>query len=622
MHHLFARFLVLFLLLANTLNTFAQIHEIDSVMDLSPYYLPTYYSNIKTIEFEPLILKPIDTSMVITHLFDPLLKPENIYQNLGIGGQAHKNTIFDYQRDMGFLYQTLPYPLYFKTQSDLRFYKLQTTYSKIAYTFSLPKGNEFFAEFAKYMKGVTLNINLYATDNVGFFVNQNTRNLCGDLQLHYETPSSIYGFKVSGIINHLNNAENGGLKDVNSYQEREHANKNEKYDTYFTIAGTKITAFDIALQNYVNIINKNNRYFGTFAYDFQFSQGTIIYFDQFDTIYPYYAAYDTTKKATNDSTRFITLKNALQWSNYMPYKEMTAKNNFFHIAGGVLHDYTDFKYTDQTFNSLYLFARTHIRLFKLMDITAKISYSIYGYTNNDLLANAGISWSINREKEHRVGMNLHFYRNTPEYIMQQAASNHFRWDTTFVKQNIVQLKAFWNYKTYNASVSYYYINNWVYLSEQLRPIQNDKTGNLIQISSFIPFRYKNFGTTANLNIQYCTNDVIRVPIFAGKLSVYYIFELLKKRLKIYLGTDLMYNTAYYADGYLPTLHTFHYQNSQSIGNFVYWDANITVQVERINFFFRAGNLLPPFMHYRNFTTPNYPVKDYFFSLGITWKFYD
>ena len=205
--------------------------------------------------------------------------------------------------------------------------------------------------------------------------------------------------------------------------------------------------------------------------------------------------------------------------------------------------------------------------------------------------------------------------------MIHAVSNNFEWDNLFLKQDIVQFKAFWNYQKYNFSVSYYHLNNFVYLSETLRPVQNENSGNLIQFSTFIPFRHKNFGTTANLNVQYCTKDVVNVPLFAGKLSVFYIINLLKNRLKIQVGTDLMYTTTYYADAYLPALHKFYYQRSQPIGNFIFMDANVTVKIERINFFFRIGNILAPLMGYRNFTTPNYPVNDFSMSIGITWRFF-
>jgi len=616
-------FLLLFLQLTTITPAFAQygrVHQIDSVMDMSPLYLSTHYAKINHIDFEPLIFEPVDTGMVNTHQFDPLLKPENMYQNLGISGQAHQSIVFDYKRDMGFLYQTLPYPLFFKKQSDLRFYRLKTTYSRVAYTLSFLKENEIFAEIAQHFRGTTVVANLYGTFNEGSFVRQQTRNLCGDILLHYETPSSTYGFKASYIINNLNNFENGGLLDISTYPNKTFYN-NKDYEIRFKDANSKITTHDLALQNYINLNNKNKKYFGTITYDFQFGQTTLLYKDKFDTIYPYFYAYESNKN-TNDSTRIIYFKNAIQWSNFSPYQEMCSKNNFFHLAIGGMHDYADLKYINTPFNTFYLFARTHIRLFKIMDITGQFSYSFSAYASDDISAKAGISFAINREKEHKVGINAHYYRNEPEYIMQHVFVNNFRWANQFLKENVVQVKAFWNYRKYNVAVSYYYLNNLVYLSEEFTPVQNENTGNLFQVSAFVPFQYKNFGTTANLNFQYCTKDVIHVPVFAGKLSVYYIFELLKKRLKIQVGGDIMYSTTYYADAYLPVLHKFYYQESHPVGNFIFLGANLTFKIERINFFFRAGNLLATVMKYRNYTTPNYPEKEFLLSLGVNWRFYD
>ena len=617
-------FFVALLQLLNSVSVFAQygrVHQIDSVMDLSPLYLPTQYAKINTVEFEPLIFMPVDTGMNTVHQFDPFLKSENIFQNLGIFGQAHQSIIFDYQRSMGFLYQTLPYPLFFKKQSDLYFYKLKSTYSKVAYTLSFLKNNEIFAEFAQYIRRVTVAVNLYGTFNEGYFQLQNTRNICGDILIHYENPSSTYGFRASYIINYLKNSENGGLLDINSYQNQSSVNTNPVFDVRFKKANSQITTHDIALQNYVNLINKKKRYFGTFTHDFQFEQATTRFKDEFDTIYPYFSTY-ASDKVTNDSTRILTVKNAIQWSNFSPYKEMNAKDNFFHIAAGGMYDYSYLKYINTTFSTLYVFARTHIRLFKSLDITGQFSYSFNDYSSNDILAKAGISWAVNREKNHIAGVCAHYYRNEPEYIMQHVFVNNFRWANQFPQQNVVQVKAFWNYQKYNVSVNYYYLNNFVYLSEELKPVQNENYGNLFQFSAFVPFRFKNFGTTANINFQYCTKNVIHVPLFAGKLSVYYVIELLKKRLKIQVGSDIMYNTTYYADAYLPVLHKFYFQESQFVGNFVYLDANLTIKVERISAFFRAGNLLATVMKYRNYTTPNYPAKEFLLSLGVNWRFYD
>jgi len=362
-------------------------------MDMSPSYLPTSFVQLKSFEFEPLTYKPIDTGMLSTHQFDPILKTGNMYQSLGICGQAHQSIIFNFIKEPFFQYSILPYPLYFKNQSDLYFYKLQTTYSRVAYTLSFPKENEIFAVFAKNIKGVTVAANINASVNEGTFVNQSTKNLCGDILIHYQIPSSIFGFRASYIINHLNNSENGGLLDSKTYQERTSQN-NAGYEIRTAKANSKITTHDFALQSYVNLINKQKKYFGTFTYDFQFNQNTLLYYDQFDSIYQYYQNFDSTK-VINDSTRFITCRNMLQWSNFSPYQIFTDKNRFFYIAGGVMHDYADIKSTDTTFNSFSFFARTHIRLFKLLNIKASMVYSFFGYSKNDIVASAEIGCTIN-----------------------------------------------------------------------------------------------------------------------------------------------------------------------------------------------------------------------------------
>jgi len=613
-------FLITFALCFNSVLLNAQytaIHEIDSVMDLSPNYLPTYYANLCFIDFMPLIFKPIDTTMHTTHLFNPLLKVENIYQNLGINGQAHKSMIFDFKKEMGFVYLQLPYPLYFKKQTDLKFYKMQTTYSRIAYTFSFFKENELYAEFSKYMKGATVVANIYSTVTEGSFVHQATRNFCGDFLIHYELPSSVYGFRASYIINHLANQENGGLADVEAYQ-KERKDNNAGYEIRTPNATSKITTHDFALQNYVNLINKNNKYFGILAHDVQFTQANIIYKDKIE---PTDELDDWAESV--DSLRVNNIKNVIQWSNIKPFKEGKNSRNFFKVAGGIMHEYAEIKNIRTHFNVLYLFGRTHIRLFSVMDIFGKISSSVVSnYSTNDLFTNLKVSWAINRENKHEIGIGADFYRSAPDYFLQNMNNARFHWTTPMKAQNICQLNSYWNFQNYNISVNYFHLNNFVFISESLTPTQSVDNGNLIQFSAFIPFRYKNFGISSNINFQYCSKDVVHVPFFAGKLSVFYVFELLKKRLKIQIGSDLMYHTPFYADGYLPTLHSFYRQRTQRNGDFIFWDANLTVKIDRINFFFRVGNLLPPLMNYNNFTTPNYPTKEFLMSLGLSWRFFD
>ena len=84
----------------------------------------------------------------------------------------------------------------------------------------------------------------------------------------------------------------------------------------------------------------------------------------------------------------------------------------------------------------------------------------------------------------------------------------------------------------------------------------------------------------------------------------------------------MYNTQYYADAYNPILHQFHHQERFSVGNFLYWNMFLSLQVSRLSFFVRGGNLLDGITSYKYFTTPYYPMQIRDVTIGITWRFYD
>jgi len=113
-----------------------------------------------------------------------------------------------------------------------------------------------------------------------------------------------------------------------------------------------------------------------------------------------------------------------------------------------------------------------------------------------------------------------------------------------------------------------------------------------------------------------------VPLFAAKSSIFYIFDIFKRKLKLQLGVDVMYNTTYFANAYSPALYSFYFQDKQKVGNFWYIDANATIRISRLYFFARIGNVLSPFQNYNMFTTPNYPMKDFLISIGLNWRFHD
>ena len=117
------KYIFLFGLLVIQMVLFSQENEgksnipvIDSVMAFSPAYMPVDFAFTDPLFLIPLKYKPVDTMLIDAHHFDPLFSTENLYQSLGISGQAHQTIPFDFEREVGFTYLQLPYPLYFKKQ--------------------------------------------------------------------------------------------------------------------------------------------------------------------------------------------------------------------------------------------------------------------------------------------------------------------------------------------------------------------------------------------------------------------------------------------------------------------------------------------------------------------------
>lgn len=611
-------------------------HTIDSAMALSPKFMPVFTAQLPGTYFNPLIYTPVDTSIFHTSQSDPLLRPENIYQSLGIFSQAHKSMLFDYGHEIGFSMLTLPYPLYFKQQKDLKFYDVQTSFTNIAYTFGISfenssaTENRIQATHAQKIKQFEFIFDINGYNNKGYFLHQGTNMFNLDIIAHYATPKNRYGFIASYILNHGKYAENGGLEDYLLFLNRGNdlessSNDLGSYGVVFNNAVSELFTHDLLFQQYVNLKDKKDRYYGTLSHTFQFKYNTSAFTDHNLNNDFYRDRYYISADSTNDSLRYYSIINTLQWSNYEPLSKQSENPYSFRIAAGVRHEYVHSLMPFYSGNNFSLFARTNIRLFKVWDIYGNISYSFNNYNQNDAIANTAATFSINRKQKHFIGLGADFYRVSPDFLYTYYYGNNNKWYLTLKKENNLKLSAFWTIFDYKLSFNYFMMSHHVYLNSDFEPEVSDKSINIVQLSAFAPLRIHNFYMDLNLTLQHSTDDAIAVPLFAGKLHAAYCFRIFKNRLRLQVGADMMYNTAYYADGYNPLLHQFYHQDETKVGNFIYFDAHVTLLVERLAFFVRVNNLFEGLfgqIKYNYFTTPYYPMQGRNISLGVSWRFYD
>lgn len=602
--------------------------NIDSSMAISPDYLRTRYAPFPTIHFQPIVYQEIDTTMFYLSEYDQLLKTQNLYQSLGINGQAHKSMVFDIDHSLGFTMITLPYPLYFKKMQDLKLYDLATSHTDINFTWGWRRELVFSATHAQRVRQMDFAVNIDACSNPGYFIHQSVNRLNVNALVKYETSNKIYGVLAAYNLNHGKFSENGGLENCSAFTDRDPRRDSAiTYDVtsfavMFSNAQTLINTHTAQLTNYVNIKNKNENYFGTISHTLDINNLKSTFTDHDLNNLFYLNRYYINPDTTNDSILYFQIANTLQWSNFSPTDTLSDQAYFFRISGGLRHEFVNARSPHYIGNSLALFARTYIRLFKVWDIFGNISYSFFGYNSYDAMAKAGFRFNINKKQRHHLGLEASFMRYSPDFIFSYYFGNNNAWVNNWKKQNVFKAGAYWTIFDYSVRFNFINAGKYVYLNNNFEPIQLEKPFQVVEFLLYAPVRTKHFSLDAELALQHSTNKAVTVPLFAGKLGAIYTTNIFKKRLRFQVGIDLFYNTKYFADGYNPILHQFYAQEYISTGHYLYINAHLAIRVKRISFFVRGGNLIAGLMSFRYITTPSYPMQSQSVQAGINWKFYD
>lgn len=602
--------------------------NIDSSMAISPDYLRTRYAPFPTIHFQPIVYQEIDTTMFYLSEYDQLLKTQNLYQSLGINGQAHKSMVFDIDHSLGFTMITLPYPLYFKKMQDLKLYDLATSHTDINFTWGWRRELVFSATHAQRVRQMDFAVNIDACSNPGYFIHQSVNRLNVNALVKYETSNKIYGVLAAYNLNHGKFSENGGLENCSAFTDRDPRRDSAiTYDVtsfavMFSNAQTLINTHTAQLTNYVNIKNKNENYFGTISHTLDINNLKSTFTDHDLNNLFYLNRYYINPDTTNDSILYFQIANTLQWSNFSPTDTLSDQAYFFRISGGLRHEFVNARSPHYIGNSLALFARTYIRLFKVWDIFGNISYSFFGYNSYDAMAKAGFRFNINKKQRHHLGLEASFMRYSPDFIFSYYFGNNNAWVNNWKKQNVFKAGAYWTIFDYSVRFNFINAGKYVYLNNNFEPIQLEKPFQVVELLLYAPVRTKHFSLDAELALQHSTNKAVTVPLFAGKLGAIYTTNIFKKRLRFQVGIDLFYNTKYFADGYNPILHQFYAQEYISTGHYLYINAHLAIRVKRISFFVRGGNLIAGLMSFRYITTPSYPMQSQSVQAGINWKFYD
>ena len=248
----------------------------------------------------------------------------------------------------------------------------------------------------------------------------------------------------------------------------------------------------------------------------------------------------------------------------------------------------------------------------------------------DVTGDFNSSWRIS-PKDSTLRMSLHADGHvksiTPSYFTEHYYSNHFIWDQLL--DNIWSARAYgsisipYKYCDFSIGAGWQGLKNYVYFDHNALVAQDTK--NFIQIiSADVKFNLTawKFHWDNQVSVQYSSHpEILPLPLVSAYSNLYFKTTIFKY-LTVQLGVDCRYNTAYYANAYMPATGQFHLQNTTLVGNYPLMNAYINLHLKQFRFFAMYYNFSQGFLPANYFTVPHYPLNPGMFKCGLSWNFYD
>jgi hypothetical protein len=593
----------------------------------------------------------------------------NIY--LGNLGNASKSILFSPNLQPGWDPGFHAFDIYKWKQPSMRFFNTTRPYSELNYL--LGSKAEQVIE-VMYTQNITPNWNgsfqYRFINSPGYFQNQATNHSNLLFGSWFETNSKRYHNYFFVRANHLQSAENGGIKNDQDY-----LSNTEVYKNRFDIP-TFLGLEDYSRNFFSTYINTGNRYreftalmrqqfdlgrkdsivtdstviplfyprvrfehtlsYNTYKYNFFdiphsnpssglfYVPDSAYYHDNYgllinpgDTIY----FRDRWKSLINDFSiyQFPDAKNLQQFIKLGAELELL-KGEFAHDTSSLYNVIFHAEYRNKTRNQKWdveLFGNFYSAGFNSGDYNAHIS--LKRFVGKKKLGYAEIGFeNVNRSASFLFDTRSSFY------LDKTAATGFKKENSSHIFASLYQpaLKL-------RLSGDYYLISNYTYFTHFYKLGQYEPLFNFLQVSA-----QKIFKLTRHLNwyldvyLQQKTGAVpLNVPLIFARNR--FAFEgNFFRNLNISTGIEVKYHTPYKADNYSPVLGQFFYQDSVTISNLPDISTFIHFQIRSFKAFVRLENLNTTevtegggFGFTRNnLAAPGYPYPGLQFRLGIWWNF--
>ena len=604
----------------------------------------------------------LDTLQDYFHIFHPLYKEVITATYVGNYGTPALDNNFLNRKNSTHYFFAQSRDWYILTPEKLKYFNTRTPYSRMDFSQSENKSknnetrfNVIHSQNINPWWNVTFRVDLAKSD--GQYVAQEARN--NSVALYSNYTKDFLNIHAGFITNSLRNSENGGLtSDSLLFEQRDarywnvHLSSSQSRFSHSYFFATGEYRFGKFIETGESAEDKFRPILGI-IYSAEVSLNQQDFIDEEDDDNEFFDNTYYPDSYTRDSIRFNQITNVFQLKQYenAEKKYSFGKRAFigFEInrggmPGELVDDPTQLDYPD------YLGPMPD-GWRKKMVLRTDIKYA-NSYLGGGIFRETGRFWKWNfHGKFYFAGRNAGqtelsglIYKPfpflgdslasisfdgkieniAPDYFQEQFYSNHYQWSQNLDMEQRMTVGGTFRMPKRNLEIGakYAIINNYMY--NDTLGIPNQTSDEILILSAYLDkdFNYRGLHLRTRLLWQKASNDqYVHLPEWSAFVSGYFQFTI-SKVLLTQIGSDLRYNTKYYADAFAPSTGLFYLQNEKKYGNYPYIDVYASLRLKRTRVFFKYMNVGTHFLDGEYMTTPHYPMNRATFRLGVSWAFYD
>ena len=271
----------------------------------------------------------------------------------------------------------------------------------------------------------------------------------------------------------------------------------------------------------------------------------------------------------------------------------------------------------------------------------------YAYRKNNWNGTFLYSTSISDQKMSNLDLNVKYtfddknyveaqYQNVskvPDHIYNLFQSSYvaYNWSNNFENQKINNIKFIANTQWANATLQLSTFDNHLYFIDTdntadvliATPQQYKETINYISLKVSKEFKFRKWALDNTVLYQKVDqdDDIINLPQFVTRNTLYYSDHLFKKALFLQTGLTFSYFSDYYADDYNGLISDFYVQTQKKIGGFPMIDFFINAKIRNTRIYLKAEHFNSSFTGNDFYSAPNYPYRDFIVRFGLVWNFF-